>query len=254
MKKIYIPLIITLFLMLSLSIMMVSANDEDNPDYGDETDATQSDFISSAPRSITQVRGDFIEDRPPPPTKKNFSSSINMISQINGGVFYEDFEGQMVPPTGWSEKISNTNYNWSIGTPYNNYASYFANVEYDPTLTAQDEWLLSPVMTISEGILKFMSTGSTYWCRDTLDNCDLNVWIVVGNVGGGDDIFLGKADDDWMGLGSWSQSIFDLTSIWVSGPARIGFQYVGSNGAQVGLDNILLDTGLKNYIPLTIKN
>ncbi len=91
----------------------------------------------------------------------------------------------------WSPTAS---YNWEIsiyGTPHS--GDYAANVEYDDK--AQDEWLLSPSLNLTQGVLSFWSEGSVYYCRDYYDNCDLKVWIVVGAVGGGDDIYLGKADD-----------------------------------------------------------
>ncbi len=54
-------------------------------------------------------------------------------------------------------------------------------------------------MDISTGTLDFWSQGSVYWCRDTNDNCDLNIWIVIDEWDGGavNDIYVGKADDDW---------------------------------------------------------
>jgi len=86
--------------------------------------------------------------------------------------------------------------------------------------------------------LEFWSFGSLYWCRDTYDNCDLNVWLVRGPWGGGDDIYLGKADDNWAGTFVWSKSTFNLTPYLPGGPVRIAFQYLGVDGAQIALDDI----------------
>jgi hypothetical protein len=105
-------------------------------------------------------------------------------------------------------------------------------------------------MVLTEATLSLWSYGSLYWCRDTYDNCDLNVWLVVGDVGGGDDVFVGRADDDWTGTWVWSQSVFDLTPLLPAAPVRLGFQYSGDDGAQVLLDDIVLDgtTGLAECI------
>jgi len=155
----------------------------------------------------------------------------------------EGFEGGAIPPADWDTQVANAAYSWKImtvGTPYS--GSFSADVEYDPSLAAQDEWLLSPEMMLTEGTLSFWSLGSVYWCRDTFDNCDLNVWLVVGaTAGDADDILVGTADDDWSGNFIWAQSSFDLAPYLPSGPVRIGFQYVGSDGAQAGLDEIILD-------------
>jgi hypothetical protein len=81
--------------------------------------------------------------------------------------------------------------------------------------------------------------GSNYWCRDALDNCDLNVWLVVGDWGGSDDIYVYTADSDWTDSFTWSSSTVNLTPFLPAGtPVRIGFQYEGQDGAQVGLDAI----------------
>jgi hypothetical protein len=118
---------------------------------------------------------------------------------------------------------------------------YAADVKYDPALIPQDEWLLSPAFALSDATLSLWSFGSLYWCRDTYDNCDLNVWLVVGDVGGGDDVFVGKADDDWSSSYTWSQSAFNLTPLLPGVPVRIGLQYAGLDGAQIALDDIVLD-------------
>jgi hypothetical protein len=96
-------------------------------------------------------------------------------------------------------------------------------------------------MILSDGTLSFWSMGSIYWCRDDFDNCDLNIWIIVGDIGGGDDILVGTADADWPDNWIWAQSTFDLDALLPGGPVKIGFQYVGTDGAQIGLDDILLD-------------
>ena len=155
----------------------------------------------------------------------------------------EGFEGGVVPPTGWTRVITDSSYTWKImtaGTPHS--GSYAADVEYDPALAQQDEWLLSPEMVLNSATLSFWSLGSLYWCRDTYDNCDLNIWLVVGDVGGGDDVYVGQADASWSDSYVWSQSVFDLTPfVPANTPVHIAFQYVGVDGAQIGLDDILVE-------------
>lgn len=252
MKKIYIPLFISLCILSSFSIMLVSADDETNPENNEETQTIQFELLSDAPRRITQANGDFPEDARQAPVSLKHDTFLYSISQIEAGFLYEDFEAGVVPPSGWSEEVNNAGYNWKIQSTNPSHGTYYADVEYDPDSADQDEWLLSPVMTITQGTLTFFSFGSIYWCRDTNDNCDLNVWIVVDEVGGGDDIFVGNSDDDWQASYSWSQSIFELTPLLPGGAVRIGFEYVGNDGAQVALDSILLDNGLRGYLPLVI--
>jgi len=151
----------------------------------------------------------------------------------------EGFEGAF-PPTGWTQEINNAN-TWERGDYDPHTGLYYAHVLYDPALNQQDEWLLTPELNITEGTLSLWSLGSIYWCRDTYDNCDGNVWLVVGEVGGGDDIFVKNLDEDWSDSWVWTQATIDLTPYLPGTPFRIGFQYIGVDGAEVAIDDIVLD-------------
>ncbi len=151
----------------------------------------------------------------------------------------EGFEGGVVPPVGWTEQVSNTTKNWSISTLYKRTGTYGASVPYDFN---QNEWLLSPrLLGVTGGMTTSLwSQGSLYWCRDTLNNCDLNVWLVANAIGGGDDVLLGKAEDAWTANFTWARSVFTLPATLPAGDLRIGYQYVGDDGADVGLDDVYL--------------
>jgi hypothetical protein len=153
---------------------------------------------------------------------------------------HEGFEAGVVPPTGWTRIQTNPRQTWKIqvvGLPYS--GSHAADVEYDDQLAQQDEVLLSPEFAPSSVQLNFYSKGSLYWCRDDNDNCDLNIWLVVGNWGGGDDIYVGKADDSWTATWEWSLTSIDLTPYLPLGtPVRVAFQYYGQDGAQIALDDV----------------
>ena len=156
------------------------------------------------------------------------------------GPFFEGFEAGVVPPSGWTLVPTNPNQTWKIDTvqliPHS--GSYYAAVKYDPALLDQDESLLSPAFTADKGSVSLWSFGSLYWCRDTYDNCDLEVWFVNGSWGGGDDVLLGKTDSDWTGEWEWSYSTFDFSPYTSGNPARIALRYVGNDGAKIGVDEI----------------
>ncbi|GIV84235.1 MAG: hypothetical protein KatS3mg052_1242 [Candidatus Roseilinea sp.] len=151
----------------------------------------------------------------------------------------EGFEGGVVPPAGWSEQVQNASNNWSVSTAYNRTGTYGAYVPWD---YSQDEWLLSPpLLGLSSGMtVSLWSQGSVYWCRTPNDNCDLRVWLVANAIGGGDDVLLGQPDNEWTASFSWTQSLYTLPVSLPAGTLRIGFQYFGDDGADVGLDDIFL--------------
>lgn len=153
----------------------------------------------------------------------------------------EGFENAF-PPEGWSI-VSKSTWTWETNTLNPHTGTTYANVTYDENLAEQSEWLISPELNLSEGVLKFWSFGSFQWCRDIYDNCDLNVWLIYGEPNATDpaNILLGKADDAWTENWKWAESTFDLTDKLTGAPVRIAFHYVGQDGAQIGLDTITLE-------------
>jgi len=167
-------------------------------------------------------------------------------SPTPGAGLSEGFESGVVPPAGWSEQSQNAYYNWEISSDYAYEGNYGAYVGWDYT---QNEWLLTPQLTLSSGTLGFWTMGSVYWCRDNYNNCDFNVWIVVGAPGGSDDVFVGRVEDDWSGNFVWTWVDYNLTPLLPGGPIRIGFQYVGDDGADVGLDAVSVSGSLVRLSP-----
>jgi hypothetical protein len=206
------------------------------------------------------------QDPPPTPTldpaARSAPSGLGLGAPFNapepgGAILNEGFESGVVPPSGWTRVASDVSYSWklmTVGTPHG--GTYAADVEYDPAPAAQNEWLLSPEINVCTGTLSFWSEGSVYWCRDDYDNCDLKAWLVNGSIGGGDDVELLTADADWPANWTWAQSSIDIAPYLTGGPVRIGFQYVGNDGAQVVLDDILLSGTFCNnvYLPLVMRN
>lgn len=154
-------------------------------------------------------------------------------------VFSEGFEGAF-PPSGWTTQVGNPAFTWKQTNLAPHTGTYGVDVEYNPALVDQDEWLLTPEYALASGTLTVWSAGSLYWCRDTYDNCDANVWLVVGAVGGPDDVFVGTLDDSWITNYVYEQSTFNLDALLPGVPVRIGFQYTGNDGAQVAMDDISL--------------
>ena len=200
-------------------------------------------------KSFFVSTGDMITDPKAPAITKpriNLQAAVDAIGYPSNDCSstMEGFEQGNVPPTGWTQIQTNPNETWELLTtdPYT--GTFAATVFSDSGSTAQDEVLLTPRLPIgSSAMLSFYSYGSIDSCRDIFDNCDLEVWAVVDDWDGGlgDDIYIGKADDDWNGNGVWSLSSFDLTSSLPPQPVRLGFRYVGINGAQVALDDIKIE-------------
>ncbi len=200
------------------------------------------------------------EDPPPPDTSKNSHGVTGnqpaQVMAVEAGNLYEGFESNIMPPIGWTLVQSNTSQTWKISTTTSSYSgTHAADVEYDASLYNQDEILLSPPIYGDTGSVSFLSEGSIYWCRNTYDNCDLQVWLVRGNWGGSDDVLLGKGDDAWLDNWVWAQSSFDFSDA-LNGSARIAFRYTGNDGAQVVLDHISISYSgnVPTFLPFIINN
>ena len=64
-------------------------------------------------------------------------------------ILWEDFEGGVVPPAGWTAVVNNA-FTWEIDD-YNPFeGSYYASCFYDEDYTGtQDEWIISPLLDLS---------------------------------------------------------------------------------------------------------
>jgi hypothetical protein len=155
-------------------------------------------------------------------------------------VINEGFEGT-VPPATWTAVVNNA-FTWTADTnaPYE--GAQNANCLYDDQLGTQDEWLITPSLSMSGTVtLNGYSMGSVYWAITPYDNYDLEAWVVIGpNVNDGDDILIGQIDTDtWVTTWAWTPFTYNFTA---PGSAfRIGFRYHGMDGAQAGLDIVTVD-------------
>jgi thermitase len=158
----------------------------------------------------------------------------------------EGFESGDVPPTGWTNVPANPRETWGVysSPPYDPppEGTHAAICLPDSQLAFQNEILLTPEFQATQAQLQFSSFGSLDRCRDLEDRCDLNIWLVVGDWGGSDDIFVRVADQDWTAEGVWSPSNVLLTGYLPGGtPVRVGFQYVGLDGEAIGLDAVSIN-------------
>lgn len=199
--------------------------------------APQSSFINPEP---SYERNADLYD----PTVERSKSAPQRMGKAPGGetqamLIDEGFEGTF-PPDGWKIQSLST-FTWHQDDQDAYEGTYYAQMLYDEGMQDQSEWLITPELFISEGTLKFWSYGSTSWCRDIDDNCDLNVWVLVGELGDEENILIGKADDVWPRDWMWAESSFDLRPYLTGGPIRIAIEYRGNDGAEAGVDAVKID-------------
>ncbi|HOV87076.1 MAG TPA: C1 family peptidase [Syntrophobacteraceae bacterium] len=179
-------------------------------------------------------------------SKNGYTAASTTISGAVGQTWTEGFEGSLFPPTDWTLGQTNPRQTWNSSPDNPHGGAHCAAVYYDEELEAQDELLMTPTLTFTNtGTLSFWSSGSIHWGVEPFDNYDVEVWLIFDDWdgGSGDDVLLGKADDSWAGDWAYARSTFDLRPHLQSKPARIGFRYVGTDGAAVYLDDVRVSTG-----------
>ena len=98
---------------------------------------------------------------------------------------------------------------------------------------------MSPELVETSGFVSLCTSGcgsgSQPWC----DNMTLDLMIVIGDVGGGDDIFVGSISDWWTGyFGEFVEPVFDLNGLLPGGPFRLAFRY---HGDDVKFEDVMVD-------------
>ncbi|HNW68862.1 MAG TPA: choice-of-anchor J domain-containing protein [Bacteroidales bacterium] len=150
--------------------------------------------------------------------------------------FTEDFTAGIVPPACWSEIITNTTENWG-------YISGFANVNYD---YSQNEWLITPVLdfsTLTNPYVSFDWMMSYYWGVDPYNNYDL-ICKVSTNGGATWDSIWSEAAEGTFSNFTWATKTISLPTYAGQSNVRIAWQYLGNDGAQGAIDNIIVNEAL----------
>lgn len=157
-------------------------------------------------------------------------------------VLTEDFESGTFPPTGWTTMNANASYNWEeyTNTPITGDAS--ANVQYDPTLGDQDEWLISPSFDLSNlqtAFLEFNTSLSYYWSVSPNNNYD---FLVKVSTDGGQIWTTVWTEEQIPEFPDYEPFLVSVNLGQFTGQSnvKVAFQYLGADGAQLVIDDIVV--------------
>ena len=155
-------------------------------------------------------------------------------------VLNESFEAGTVPPAGWNTVVTNPNYTWQLMSNDPQQGTFHASTLFNEDLVPQDEWLISPAFRLESGELDIWHFGSIFWCIQE-DNCDPEVWLLSGDTPNpANDSLLYNLEDDWANTFEWTNTLINLDAFLDGSPVRVGFRYVGNDGAEVSIDNLAL--------------
>ncbi len=168
-------------------------------------------------------------------------------------LFSEGFEGATFPPTGWTKSGVDATaiYKWVKGTESHS-GSYCAVVHWDQDLAAQDEWLISPAINLtglSSPMLSFWWDMS-YSYSIVENDYDFKVKF---SADGGTTWKLIWTDDS-AGVYSdytYYKQLINLTSYDTCTNFKVAFEYVGVNGDDLDIDDIMIENLPDNRLELT---
>jgi len=186
-----------------------------------------------------------------PTTNNPFKFSEYLNNQTKTNLINEGFEGTTFPPTGWTKQNLNANptYQWKKGT--SGYSgSSCAMVEYDITLAQQNEWLITPTLDLTQltiPVLELWWSMSYYWGVSPNNNYDF--FIKASTNGGSTWTTIWKEDSAGMFASfSYQKLAINLSNFATSTNFKLAFQYIGSDGAALYLDEIVVGSLTPNRL------
>lgn len=207
------------------------------PDDCDLQYGTSQDCNTNGVPDECDIAGGFSADCQP----DGIPDECQLYTALRDVILSEGFEAAF-PPASWTAIATHTGQmTWFQGTsPY--VGTYAAQCDWDPALVPQDEWLLTPpLMLFGNVTLSGATMGSVYWGVTPYDNYDVEAWIVFGPAPDPfTDILIAQLDQNhW--ITNWTYETFMYQFAAPGIPFRLGFRYVGTDGAQGNIDEILVE-------------
>lgn len=165
----------------------------------------------------------------------------------DGYILSESFENEWMPD-GWDLSQTNTTQTWNkayYDPDFNLDGEYAADIQYDPNLELQDEWLITPSLdftSTSNPRLEFLTRVSYYW-GVLQDTYDLQVQVSTDNGVTWNRIWdeteLGVPElDGWYEQHMTHQVYLDLAAYTGESNVKIAFRYYGTDGAFATIDAV----------------
>jgi len=154
----------------------------------------------------------------------------------------EDFQSGALPAS-WTVMNTNTE-TWHVEDPLLG-TDYKATVNYDAALGAQNEMLVTPSLDLTTGVsysLKLKVGLSYYWAVDPNNNYDAFIKVSTDNGVTWTQIW---SENDLGVFTNWTMNpvTLNLTPYIGNANVKIAFQYVGTDGAALYVDDVIVAAG-----------
>lgn len=159
---------------------------------------------------------------------------------LNAQIFSEDFESEATIPASWDITTTHpsADSNWSLFVNPETGAQY-ANITWTDA-QQMDEWLITPsidMTSLSDAILSFETLMSNYWM---VDQNGADIFVKASTDGGTTwtEIWVEEDYPSAFENFEWFTVNIPLTSYLNETDVKFAFNYVGTDGAQVAIDNV----------------
>jgi len=200
-------------------------------------------------------------------TSKTISGKpVHEISGINNRdvsfLFWQDFDGGLMPPTDWTLESGVTPQTWMLGDSLiypPTSGDYFMICRYDETYNAagQDEKLFTPIISLdglSDATMSFWFLFSRFWGIKPNNNYDLQVLMSLDGGTSFQDTIWTELSTDTSAWNSWQwvKAEIDLTSFVGQTNLQFCFRYVGFDGADAAIEDVAISfvTGLNESVSM----
>ena len=153
----------------------------------------------------------------------------------------EDFQSGSIPST-WTVIQTNAAQTWHVEDPTGG-TDLKATVNYDDALGAQNEMLVTPSLnftTSSNYVLKANIGLSYYWAVNPNNNYDAFIKVSKDNGATWTQVW---SENDLGTFTNWVMNpvVVNLSAYVGQSNVKIAFQYVGTDGAALYLDNVIVE-------------
>lgn len=151
---------------------------------------------------------------------------------------FDTISADNFPPAGWEHvMVGSCEFGgWSADTFDGHFAA--PSAVHWANFGLCDDYLISPVINTDSATLSLWTDGCT---GEFCDAIDVQILLVIGAPGGGDDILVGSLRDVWSVAADpydWNEGTWNLTPFLPAGDFRVGFRYIGENGDSIAIDNV----------------
>ncbi len=150
-------------------------------------------------------------------------------------LLFEDFEKPSFPPLNWYTYSLNTNGSWELNTDSYDAHNGLQSAWHRWVTGETNDYLITSELTSADTLTLWSKRGyGAGWSGDY----QVDIVLVVGDVGGTDDIPVYNLSEDWDYMNYWVETVIDLKPHLPAGPFRVAIRCHGYDSDDIYIDDL----------------